>query len=240
MRLMLCENYEEMSDKSADIVANQIAIKPESVLGLATGSTPEGMYKKLIAMYENRKVDFSRVKTFNLDEYYPISSENSQSYHYYMNEHLFSKVNIKDENINILNGQAENPYVECENFDKKIKEYGGIDLQILGIGTNGHIGFNEPAETLQSNTHLTTLSESTITANSRFFDDLSQVPTAALTMGMSSILHSKRIVLLACGKSKKQVVKELLNNDINTFIPATLLKVHPDVTIICDKEACCE
>ncbi len=237
MRVIVCENYEELSREAAKIVAAQVIVKPDSVLGLATGSTPEGMYAQLAEMHAAGELDFSGITTFNLDEYYPIADENDQSYHYFMNKHLFSKINVKPENINILNGMAKNPQEECASYDEKIIDAGGIDLQILGIGQNGHIGFNEPAETLNAETHLTSLTKSTIEANSRFFEKEEDVPTAALTMGIRSILLSRKIVLLASGTSKHKVLKDLLEGGINTNIPATMLNVHSDVILICDKAA---
>lgn len=237
MRLILCENYEEMSLQGAKIFASQIILKPDSILGLATGSTPVGLYQNLIKMNKSGDIDFKDVTTFNLDEYYPISPENSQSYRYFMNEQLFNHINIDINKTFVPFGMAENPVEECIAYDEKIKACGGVDLQLLGIGQNGHIGFNEPDENLVAGTHITGLTESTINANSRFFDDISEVPTKALTMGMTTILKAKKIVLLASGKSKAAVVKELLNDNINTSVPATLLKVHPDVILICDKEA---
>lgn len=237
MRVILCENYEEMSLQASKLVASQLILKPDSVLGLATGSTPIGLYDKLIEMNERKEIDFSDVITFNLDEYYPIKKSNNQSYDYFMNEHLFSKININKENTHIPNGETDNPEEECKNYEKLIKQYGGIDLQILGIGKNGHIGFNEPDNNLNSVTHLTDLTESTIEANSRFFDTADDVPKKALTMGISTILKSKKIILLASGANKSRVVGELLNPEINTSIPATMLKVHPDVVLICDRDA---
>ena len=182
-------------------------------------------------------MDFSEAITFNLDEYYPISPDNEQSYHYFMEQNLFSKVNINRANIHIPNGCCKDPDAECEAYEAAIEEAGGIDLQILGIGQNGHIGFNEPSRDLNTSTHLTDLTESTIEANSRFFASVDDVPKKALTMGISTILKSKKIVLMACGASKRDAVRELFNEDINTDVPATLLKVHPDVVLICDKEA---
>ncbi len=237
MRVIVCDDYNEMSAQAAKLVASQLILKPESVLGLATGSTPVGMYRRLVGMNRQGDIDFSKVVSFNLDEYYPISPENPQSYHYFMNEQLFSKVNIDSANIFIPNGLAENPEAECEEYDKKIKAHGGIDLQILGIGRNGHIGFNEPGANLNSKTHLTDLTESTIEANARFFESRDEVPKKALTMGIASILKSKKIILLASGAAKSRVVSELLNEGINTSVPATLLKVHPDVVLICDRDA---
>lgn len=216
-------------------VASQLTLKPDSVIGFATGSTPVGLYKKLIEMYNNKDVDFSQAVGFNLDEYYPISHDNPQSYHYFMKKNLFDYININKSFI--PDGATKNPEQECENYERLIDEYGGIDLQILGIGQNGHIGFNEPDDTLNTSTHLTRLTESTISANSRFFNSIDEVPTHAITMGISTILKSKKIILLASGKNKHNVVKELLTNDINTNLPATMLKVHRDVVLIIDEEA---
>lgn len=237
MRIILCNDYNEMSEQAAKLVSSQIILKPECVLGLATGSTPIGLYERLAELYKSGEIDFSKVVSFNLDEYYPIKRDNSQSYFTYMNENLFSKVNIKSENTHIPNGETDNPELECENYEKMIEEFGGIDLQILGIGQNGHIGFNEPDDNLNSYTHLTKLTKSTIEANSRFFETEDEVPKYALTMGISTILKSRKIILLASGKNKSHAVRELLTPEINTETPATMLKVHPDVVLICDKDA---
>ena len=237
MRVIVCNDYDEMSRRAAKIVASQITLKPNCVLGLATGSTPIGLYDNLAEMNRLGEIDFSDVTTFNLDEYYPISPDNDQSYRYFMNEHLFSKVNIDINRTHVPNGQTDDPEAECENYEKMINESGGIDLQILGIGQNGHIGFNEPDNNLNTVTHLTGLTQSTIDANSRFFEKKEDVPTKALTMGIASILKSRKIILLASGRTKYKVVSELLNDGINTSVPATMLKVHPDVVLICDKEA---
>ncbi len=237
MKIIVCESYAEISKKAANLFAAQIKIKPDSVLGLATGSTPLGMYDELVAMNKRGEIDFSEITTFNLDEYFPIRRSNSQSYHYFMNENLFSKVNINPENTNIPNGETDNPEEECMHYEEKLQASGGIDIQVLGIGQNGHIGFNEPDDVLNTATHLTALTENTIQANSRFFNDISEVPDSALTMGIGTIMKSKKIILLASGKAKHKAVAALLNTDINTAIPATMLKLHPDVTLICDREA---
>lgn len=237
MKVIVCDSYEQISKEAASIMASQIKEKPDSVLGLATGSTPIGMYDKLIEMYKSGELDFKDIKSFNLDEYYPLSADNDQSYHYFMNKQLFSEINVKKENIHILDGLAKDPQKECEDFEKLIEENGGIDLQILGIGQNGHIGFNEPDEKLYANTHLTDLTENTIKANSRFFEKESDVPTKALTMGMGTILKAKKIIILANGKAKHKVVSELVQPMITTNNPATFLNAHADVTLICDKEA---
>ena len=237
MKIIICDNYSEMSKTAAKIVADQVNANPESILGLATGSTPIGMYSELADMNKSGKVDFAKVKSFNLDEYYPIADDNPQSYHYFMNENLFSKINIDKKNTHLLDGMCKDTDAECNRFEKMIEESGGIDLQILGIGQNGHIGFNEPSDVLSSRTHLTDLTENTIEANARFFDNISEVPTKALTMGIGTILCAKKIILLANGKNKHDAVSKLLNSNISTDNPASMLKVHPDVTLICDKEA---
>ncbi|MBE7037484.1 MAG: glucosamine-6-phosphate deaminase [Ruminococcaceae bacterium] len=237
MRVIVCLDYNEMSMVGARFVSSQLTLKPDSVLGLATGLTPVGMYNILSDMNKKGEIDFSKVKSFNLDEYYKIAPDNEQSYHYFMEKNLFSKVNIKRENTHILDGLSENPEEECERFDKLIQEKGGIDLQILGIGRNGHIGFNEPDKELYSNTHLTPLTQSTIEANSVFFESEDEMPKSALTMGMSSILKSKRIIIMANGESKKDAVARLLSGKISTDLPASLLNIHPDVILICDKAA---
>lgn len=233
MRIVVCKDYEEMSEKAAEIVRAQVALKPNSNLGLATGSTPVGMYKYLAEW----NGDFSEVTTFNLDEYYPIKRSNNQSYYYFMTEHFYSKVNLKNENIFIPNGECSNTKAECENYEMAIREHGGIDLQILGIGQNGHIGFNEPCGALNSYTHVTELTENTIQANSRFFESAEEVPRQAITMGIATIMQAKKILLLASGKEKSKVLRALRGNIITPEIPATILSAHHDVTIIADEAA---
>lgn len=237
MRVIVCENYEEMSLQGAKLIASQMLLKPNCILGLATGSTPIGVYENLIRMNQNKEIDFSDITTFNLDEYYPMAPDNDQSYRYFMNHQLFNHINIDKSRTFVPNGLAEDPDAECAAYEEKIKAYGGVDFQLLGIGQNGHIGFNEPDDNLDANTHITNLTESTISANSRFFATIEEVPTKALTMGIATILKSKRICILASGASKYEVVQKLLTKDITTDVPATMLKVHPDVTLICDKEA---
>ena len=237
MKVIVCDNYEAISAEGAKLIANQLKEKSNSILGLATGSTPVGMYRKLIEMNQKGEIDFSDVTSFNLDEYYPISPDNSQSYRYFMEENLFGKVNIKTERTHVPAGNCEDIAAECEAYDAAIDAAGGIDLQVLGIGQNGHIGFNEPEDALYCNTHLTPLTESTIQANSRFFDSADDVPTHAVTMGIKSITKARTILLLASGKSKHDAVTALLNDRITTACPATLLKLHPNVYLICDKDA---
>lgn len=237
MRVIVCENYEELSAQAAKIMASQVILKPDSVLGLATGSTPVGMYRRLAEMCRCGELDFSRVVTFNLDEYYPIEKANSQSYHYFMDENFFLKINIAPGNIHIPNGEAADPEAECRRYDQAIADCGGIDLQLLGIGRNGHIGFNEPGDALHVSTHVTRLTEDTIRANSRFFEKIEEMPTRALTMGIGAILRARRILLLVSGANKHDALMELFTPEIKTTNPATLLKVHPDVILICDRDA---
>ena len=237
MKILKFANYEEMSAAAADVIAKQISIKKDTVLGLATGSTPVGMYKKLAEMNNAGIIDFSQVKTVNLDEYYPISPENKQSYRYFMNENLFNHINIDKNNTYVPDGSAENPDEACENHEKVIKALGGIDIQVLGIGHNGHIGFNEPEEKLSFYTHKTELTESTKIANSRFFSEDEIMPTSALTMGMGTIFSAKKIILIISGKDKNSAFRQLLDDKITTSCPATLLKLHPNVTVFCDNDA---
>ena len=237
MKVLVFESYAEMSRAAADIMADVVKSKPDGVLGLATGSTPVGMYNCLADMCKSGELDFSNVKTVNLDEYYPISPDNRQSYRYFMNENLFSKININIDNTNVPAGNAENADLECQRYEKLIDSLGGIDIQVLGIGQNGHIGFNEPEEKLYSETHVTGLTESTMQANARFFSEDEVMPDKALTMGMGSIFKADKILVLANGKSKRDAVNQLVSGRITTSCPVTLLNLHKDVTLICDKEA---
>ena len=237
MKILVCKDYEELSRKSAEIIVSQVNQKKDSVLGLATGGTPVGMYKELVKSYREGKVDFGKVITFNLDEYYGVDHENINSYHYYMNTNFFDHVNVERKNINIPNGMSKDIEKECREYDEKIQNMGGIDLQVLGVGLNGHIGFNEPAKELMSGTHITDLTKETINANARFFEDISQVPTRAITVGMATILRSKKIVVLINGKNKSKIFDKITGKKITTQIPATLLQLHPDVTIVVDEQA---
>lgn len=235
MKLLVVKDYEEMSCVVSEIFKDVITEKADAVLGLATGSTPIGLYKKLIEMNRDKEIDFCNIKTVNLDEYVGLGEENPQSYRYFMNENLFNHINIDKTNTFVPNGLAENLEKEAKSYDKKIEELGGIDIQILGIGNNGHIAFNEPDDFLISETHVTNLSKSTIEANSRFFKSINDVPTKAITMGIGSIMKAKKILLLVKGEDKIRVIKELLNGNITTNNPATILKVHEDLTIIIDE-----
>ncbi|HEY4543605.1 MAG TPA: glucosamine-6-phosphate deaminase, partial [Tissierellaceae bacterium] len=197
MKIYIEDNYEKVSKRAALIMASQIVLKPDSVLGLATGSTPIGMYEELIAMYKRGEIDFSNITTFNLDEYYKLPIENENSYYSFMMNTLFNHINIKKENVHLPDGMTENVEEECKNYEKKIKEAGGIDMQLLGIGGNAHIGFNEPANTLSVDTNIVDLTEKTIKDNSRFFDNEEDVPKKAISMGIGSIMKAKKIILLA-------------------------------------------
>lgn len=235
MKLLVVKDYEEMSDVATKIFKDVISEKPNAVLGLATGSTPIGLYKKLIEMNKNNEIDFSNVKTVNLDEYVGLGEENPQSYRYFMNENFFNHVNIDKSNTFVPNGLAEDLDEEAKNYDNKIDELGGVDIQILGVGSNGHIAFNEPGDFLISETHVTSLAQSTIEANARFFNSIDEVPTKALSMGVGHIMKAKKIVLLVKGEDKAEAIKGLLSGNITTDNPATFLQMHKDVTVIIDK-----
>ena len=235
MKRIICESYDDLSRTAADIIAIQLSHKPDSVLGLATGSTPLGLYEQLVMRYAAGMIDFSQARSFNLDEYYPISKNHPQSYYYYMHENLFSKVNFKT--VRLPDGETADTAGECSQYDTEIADAGGIDLQILGIGVNGHIGFNEPCESYSMTTHLVKLTESTLKANSRFFSGNEPQPTMALTMGFAAIFGAKRILLLISGTEKASIAKKLFEGKIHTTIPACLLLLHPDVTVILDREA---
>lgn len=237
MELIVVKDYEEMSKKAAAIMWSQVLLKKDSVLGLATGDTPLGMYKELINKYKKNEIDFSKVKTFNLDEYYGVDRSNSQSYYFYMMNNFFKYINIDMSNINIPDGTAQNVEKECINYDRKIKEAGGMDLQILGIGVNGHIGFNEPNVSFEAQTHLVSLDDKTIKSNARFFNSIDEVPVKAISMGIKTILQSKKIILLASGESKAKAIYNTVKGKISPETPASILQLHQDVTIILDEKA---
>ena len=232
MKLIVVKDYEAMSRKGADIISALLTLKSDAVLGLATGSTPVGMYKELSRRNKAGEISFKDVTTVNLDEYYTLSPENNQSYRYFMNQNLFNDIDIDKDRTHVLNGLASDAERECDDYEMLIDSLGGIDLQVLGIGRNGHIGFNEPGDFLYPRTHKTSLTDSTIEANSRFFDSKDDVPRFSLTMGIGTILKAKRIIVLASGKDKKDAVQKMLSNTIDTQCPASLLSLHCDVTVI--------
>lgn len=236
MEIIKVKDNEELSAKAAEIIANKIKSVNKPVLGLATGSTPVVTYENLIKMAQAGDVSFADVTTFNLDEYIGLSGEHENSYRYVMNDTLFNHIDIKLENTHIPNGLAPDASVECEDYEKLIAEKGPIDLQILGLGLNGHIAFNEPGSAFDGRTQITDLTESTIEANSRFFDTIEEVPTTAVTMGIGTILEAKEILLLVQGEAKAEILREVINGDISEDVPATALRNHPNVTVITDIE----
>lgn len=237
MRLYIADDYNDMSRKAANIISAQIIMKPDSVLGLATGSSPIGIYKQLIEWFNKGDLDFSEISSINLDEYVGLGKEHEQSYAYFMRENLFNHVNIDPSRINIPNGVEEDADKECNRYNEIIKSHGGIDLQLLGIGENGHIGFNEPGSTFESETHKVALTESTIMANARLFESAEDVPRFAYSMGIKAIMQAKRILLIANGSKKADAIAKALYGPITPQVPASILQLHNDLTVIVDKEA---
>jgi glucosamine-6-phosphate deaminase len=240
MEIIVKDTYEEMAKAAAELVAHTLNSKPNAVLGLATGSTPLGVYQELVRMHKEGALDFSEVATFNLDEYVGLPARHPQSYHYFMHENLFKHINIPPQNIHIPSGTTDNYPAFCAWYEQRIKEYGGIDLQILGIGSDGHIGFNEPTSSLGSRTRLKTLARSTIEDNARFFDTPEDVPTYAITMGVGTIMEARKAVLLANGKSKAGAVAAAIEGPITSLITASALQLHPDAVFFLDREAASE
>jgi glucosamine-6-phosphate deaminase len=237
IRVLIVKDYEEVSREAALRIAEIIRSKPDAVLGLATGSTPIGCYRELIRMHKMEGLSFSKVSTFNLDEYVGLAPDHPQSYHYYMFQNLFNHVDIKVENIHIPNGVAEDLDEECLNYEESIKRAGGIDLQLLGIGRNGHIGFNEPGSSFESRTRVVKLSEQTRMDNARFFKSLDEVPTHAITMGIATIMEAKRIILLASGEAKAEAISKAIKGPKTVMVPASALQDHEDCLFIVDRKA---
>ncbi|MEC1069602.1 glucosamine-6-phosphate deaminase [Priestia megaterium] len=237
MNIIQVKNYSEMSAKAADMLISKLHEKPNMNLGLATGGTPKGLYDRLIQDHKEHGTSYQHVTSFNLDEYVGMKPQDPNSYHYYMADALFNHIDIDVSNTHVPNGLADTPEEECRRYDKMIQNHGGIDLQILGIGQNGHIGFNEPGTSFNSPTHIVTLEESTRKANARYFNSLDEVPTQAITMGIESIMKSKEILLLISGEAKAEAMYQLLNGEITENFPASILKKHHCVTIIADQEA---
>ena len=237
MRIYKAKDYEEMSRKAAGIVSAQIIMKPDCVLGLATGSTPVGLYKQLIEWYRNGDLDFSGVRTVNLDEYKGISRENDQSYYYFMHQNLFDHVNIPAGNTHLPDGMEPDSEKECRRYEELIQSMGSVDLQLLGIGHNGHIGFNEPADAFDKLVHCVNLTQSTIEANKRFFASAEEVPRQAYTMGIKTIMRSKKILIIANGEGKADIVRDAFFGPITPMVPASVLQLHNDVTLVADEAA---
>ncbi len=232
MKFITVDSYESLSKKAANIIAAQVIAKPDCVLGLATGSSPVGTYKKLAEYCNAGDVDFSAVTSVNLDEYVGLDGSNDQSYRYFMNENLFKNINIDINKTHVPNGCANDPKAEGERYDALIDSLGGIDLQLLGIGLDGHIGFNEPEDKFTKETHAVKLDESTIEANARFFQSIDDVPREAITMGMGAIMNAKKVLLIANGKNKKEILEKAFFGPITPFVPASILQLHPDLTVI--------
>lgn len=237
MKIYKTKNYEEMSKKAAHIIASQVILNPDCVLGLATGSTPVGTYKNLIEWYNNGDLDFSQITSCNLDEYRGLSGEHDQSYRYFMNHNLFDHVNIRKECTYVPDGLEEDSDKAARDYDQIIADQGGIDLQLLGLGHNGHIGFNEPANEFPKGTHVVDLTESTIQANKRFFASEADVPRQAYTMGIGTIMSAKKILVVVSGEDKAEILNKVINGPITPQVPASILQLHPDVTIVADEAA---
>lgn len=237
MRIYETANYEEMSRKAANILSAQVISKPDSVLGLATGSTPIGMYDQLVEWYNKGDVDFSEVKTVNLDEYKGLARDNDQSYYYFMHKYLFDRVNINPDNTNVPDGTQMDSEKECARYEKLIESMGGVDIQLLGIGRNGHIGFNEPDNCFAKTTHCVDLTESTIEANKRFFASADDVPRQAYTMGIGTIMKAKKILLIVNGEDKADALAKAVYGPVTPEVPASILQFHNDVVIVADQAA---
>ena len=237
MRIICAKDYKEMSEMAADIIGAQVLLKPDAVLGLATGSTPIGTYEELVRRYEAGRLDFSKIKTVNLDEYRGLTRDNDQSYYYFMHSHLFDHININKNNTKVPDGMEPDAIKAGQDYENIIKNYGGIDLQLLGLGNNGHIGFNEPCDEFIDKTHVVDLTESTIEANKRFFASADDVPKQAYTMGIGSIMRAKRVLMIVSGKGKANIVKEAFFGPITPKVPASILQLHNDFILIGDAEA---
>ena len=237
MQLIIAKDYGEMCVKAARLFAAEITLKPDCLLGLATGSTPVGLYDALIGKFAEGELDFSQVRTVNLDEYAGLPGSHPQSYRYFMDHHLFDWVNIDKRNTYLPDGTAVDSEAECARYERQIEALGQVDIQLLGIGLNGHIGFNEPGNSFPAATHVTNLAPSTIRANARFFRSIDEVPTRALTMGIGTILKAKKIVLLTNGAAKAETLYQMMYGPVTPQLPASILQFHPDVVVFADEEA---
>ena len=237
MKIYVADDYKGMSRKAASILAAQISLKPRSVLGLATGSTPIGMYDQLVELHKAGDLDFSAVRTVNLDEYVGLAPDHDQSYRYFMNHHLFDRVNIDKSNTHVPNGLAADPAAECLRYDRVVEDMGGVDIQVLGMGHNGHIGFNEPSDHFPLGTNLVDLQESTINANARFFASRDEVPRQAMTMGIRTIMMAKKILVVVNGEGKAEIVKKAFTGPVTPQVPASVLQLHSDVVLVGDRAA---
>lgn len=237
MEVIIQPDYETASRLAADIVEKLVRQKPDCVLGLATGSTPIGLYKELIRRHKEEHLDFSKITSFNLDEYYRLTPDHPQSYHYFMREQLFDHINIPVAQRHLPDGMAEDIEASCQAYEDEIKKAGGIDLQVLGIGSDGHIGFNEPGSSLASRTRMKTLMQETIKDNARFFDETEEIPIHALTMGVGTILDVKHCLLIACGAKKADIIAAAVEGPVTSQVTASALQMHPKTTVIVDEAA---
>mgnify|MGYP001632343953 FL=1 len=237
MKIYKAKDYKDMSRKAANIISAQVIMKPNCVLGLATGSTPIGTYDQLVEWYNKGDLDFSEVTTVNLDEYKGLPRTNDQSYYYFMHQHLFDRVNIDPERSNVPNGMEPDAEKECGRYEELIRSLGGVDLQLLGLGHNGHIGFNEPGEAFEKETHCVDLTESTIEANKRFFASADDVPKQAYTMGIKTIMQAKKILIVVNGENKADIVERAFFGPVTPEVPASILQLHNDVTLVGDEAA---
>ena len=237
MKIIKAKDYNDMSRKAANIISAQVIMKPNCVLGLATGSTPIGTYDQLVEWYNKGDLDFSEVTTVNLDEYKGLPCTNDQSYYYFMHQHLFDRVNINPEQTNVPNGMEPDAEKECGRYEELIRSLGGVDLQLLGLGHNGHIGFNEPGEAFEKETHCVDLTESTIEANKRFFASAEDVPKQAYTMGIKTIMQAKKILVVVNGEAKADIVERAFFGPVTPEVPASILQMHNDVTLVGDEAA---
>lgn len=237
MKIYKAKDYKDMSRKAANIISAQVIMKPNCVLGLATGSTPIGTYDQLVGWYNKGDLDFSEVTTVNLDEYKGLPRTNDQSYYYFMHQHLFDRVNIDPERTNVPNGMEPDAEKECGRYEELIRSLGGVDLQLLGLGHNGHIGFNEPGEAFEKETHCVDLTESTIEANKRFFASADDVPKQAYTMGIKTIMQAKKILIVVNGENKADIVERAFFGPVTPEVPASILQLHNDVTLVGDEAA---
>ena len=237
MRIYVTEDYNAMSRRVANILSAQVILKPDCVLGLATGSTPVGAYKQLVEWYKKGDLDFSQVRSINLDEYVGLAPTHDQSYRYFMQSNLFDHVNIVPANTNVPNGLAEDAAEECRRYNEVIHTLGPIDLQLLGMGHNGHIGFNEPSDVFELETHVVNLTETTIQANARFFASADEVPRQAMTMGIQTIMQAKKVLVAVSGKDKAEIVKKAFTGPVTPNVPASILQMHPDVILVGDEAA---
>ena len=237
MKLIRAESYYDMARKAANLISAQVIMKPNCVLGLATGSTPEGVYKQLIDWYNKGDLDFSQVTSINLDEYVGLGHDHVQSYWYFMQKHFFEHINIRPDHVFVPDGANPDAYFVCHEYDRIIQHFGGIDLQLLGIGVDGHIGFNEPGAAFELGTHRVSLQKSTIQANKRFFTSEEEVPTEAYTMGIKTIMQAHKVLLIASGPSKAEIMRDALYGPVTPEVPASILQMHPDLTVVVDQEA---